>query len=140
MENSMEFNSLEELCEKLNNNEVQVDNSLTVDSIEGAVTYRPYGIYIGLDEVVLISVSKGIVWDNTWECIEFVIKFHNNDKVHYECVEYDHKVIVEAAQEYVKWLKDFDFKTFESFIIDEGGSKEYYNYFVMKYLEQRGIV
>ena len=34
----------------------------------------------------------------------------------------------------------FDFKTFESFIIDEGGSKEYYNYFVMKYLEQRGIV
>ena len=135
-EKNFEFNSLEELCDKLNEGELKTGKF----TIDGATIYRPNGISIGLDEVVLISVSKGIVWDNTLECIEFVIKFHDNDKVHYECVEYDHKVIVEAAQEYVKWLKDFDFKTFESFIIDEAGSKEYYNYFVMKYLEQRGIV
>ena len=128
MEKNIEFNSLEELCDKLNEGEVKTGKF----TIEGATIYRPNGISFGLDEVVLIAVD-----DN--EGIEFMVKSFGEYfyKVHYECVQYDHKVIVEAAQDYVDYLKDNDFISFEKFICEEAGTAEYYNYFVMKYLEEK---
>lgn len=52
MEKNIEFNSLEELCDKLNEGELKTGKF----TIEGATIYRPNGISIGFDEVVLIAV------------------------------------------------------------------------------------
>lgn len=129
MKKKIEFNSLEELCDKVNEGELKTGKF----TIEGATIYRPNGISIGLDEVSLIAVYGE-------DEIEFMVKsvgLYDFKKVHFECFQYDHKVIVEAAQDYVDHLKDYDFISFEKFICDEEGSKEYYNYFVMKYLEEK---